>query len=346
MGYSFKNPSLLLMAVTHPSAKSFFQIDKDYEKLEALGDAILDYIININMMRFTMFERYLPQHDQENLSEDQREFLKYYRASSDYNPCDAHQAKLKLAKNELLAKMSCVLGFHQYCLFYDQQDNLYSKKDVRDYLNYSFTSKNFPMNQRRIEPFETPKILGDIFESIIGAVYEDAGLDEVHRVFRHLLAPLITYNTQFSKLAELYGEPKEQMQWKCNELKIKPKYLIDEESQVLTVRSQKQLEHGRVEHVDALMFSCKVLFRNGRTMCRGIGSTKRQAERNAAVMGLLWIDQNIKELKSNVKTAKAKDSAQEVQTAVAFTKFDDADVEREAPGNKPAQKAESPIKMR
>jgi dsRNA-specific ribonuclease len=36
------------------------------------------------------------------------------------------------------------------------------------------------MNQRRIEPFETPKILGDIFESVIGAVFEDGGLDAVH----------------------------------------------------------------------------------------------------------------------------------------------------------------------
>jgi dsRNA-specific ribonuclease len=35
-------------------------IGVDYEKIEALGDAILDYMININMMRNTMFERYLP----------------------------------------------------------------------------------------------------------------------------------------------------------------------------------------------------------------------------------------------------------------------------------------------
>mmetsp|Transcript_12898 Transcript_12898/g.19989 ORF Transcript_12898/g.19989 Transcript_12898/m.19989 type:complete len:454 (-) Transcript_12898:711-2072(-) len=59
--YKFKNPKILLSALTHPSAKSFYQLDSDYEKLEALGDAILDYMININMMRFTMFERYLPQ---------------------------------------------------------------------------------------------------------------------------------------------------------------------------------------------------------------------------------------------------------------------------------------------
>ena len=29
-----------------------------YEKLEVLGDAILDYIANSNLIKFTMFEKY------------------------------------------------------------------------------------------------------------------------------------------------------------------------------------------------------------------------------------------------------------------------------------------------
>jgi dsRNA-specific ribonuclease len=60
LNYKFKNPKLLLAALTHRSARSYYQLDADYEKLEALGDAILDYVININTMRYTMFERYLP----------------------------------------------------------------------------------------------------------------------------------------------------------------------------------------------------------------------------------------------------------------------------------------------
>ncbi len=30
-----------------------------YEKLEVLGDAILDYVVNYNIMHYTLFERYL-----------------------------------------------------------------------------------------------------------------------------------------------------------------------------------------------------------------------------------------------------------------------------------------------
>jgi dsRNA-specific ribonuclease len=36
------------------------------------------------------------------------------------------------------------------------------------------------LNQREIEPFEAPKILGDIFESVIGAVFEDGGMNAVY----------------------------------------------------------------------------------------------------------------------------------------------------------------------
>ena len=127
--------------------------------------------------------------------------------------------------------MACTFGFHKYCLYWDQHENDYSKKDVRDYLLYSFTDKNFPMNQRKIEPFETPKALGDLFESVMGAIYEDGGLDSVHRVYKHLLSPLILYNTVFSKLCNKYGEPKEQFQWKAHEFMIKPKYLLTESAE-------------------------------------------------------------------------------------------------------------------
>lgn len=194
--------------------------------------------------------------------------------------------------------MTCLLGFHKYSLYYDQSENQYSKKDIRDYLQYSFTHKNFPMNQRKLEPFETPKVLGDIFEAVIGAVYEDRGLDAVHKVYKHILAPLIMYNCQFCKLQAVYGEPKEQFQWRCNEVKIKPKYSGSEE---LT-------EELVTDDCTAMMHRCKVIYSNGKQMCEGTGSSKRQAERNAAVMGLRWLDANREQLLANLKKKQRQES--------------------------------------
>lgn len=71
------------------------------------------------------------------------------------------------------------------------------------------------------------------------------------------------------------------------------------------------------------MYTCQIIFRNGQEMCRSIGSSKRQAERNAAVMGLKWIDDHSQEL---YKEVKRKVQGEERVTAVKFTKFEEIDL--------------------
>lgn len=56
------------------------QLDSCYEKLEVLGDSILDYVANSNLIKFTMFERY-------NL---QDRVKKQYITQEDFQPFDAH----------------------------------------------------------------------------------------------------------------------------------------------------------------------------------------------------------------------------------------------------------------
>ena len=57
-GLKFKNKNILLEALTHRSFKETYGLSFCYEKLEVLGDAILDYIANSNLIKFTMFEKY------------------------------------------------------------------------------------------------------------------------------------------------------------------------------------------------------------------------------------------------------------------------------------------------
>jgi hypothetical protein len=79
--YRFKDPLLLLEAFTHKSGQRYFKVDCNYEKLEILGDAILDYLVNSNLLRFTLFERYLNEDDDS------------YKFGEDFHCGDAHQAK-------------------------------------------------------------------------------------------------------------------------------------------------------------------------------------------------------------------------------------------------------------
>ena len=50
----------------------------------------------------------------------------------------------------------------------------------------------------------------------------------------------------------------------------------------------------------AEMYTCDVIYRRGEVMCQGFGSTKRQAERNAGVVGLKWLKEHPELLKKEI----------------------------------------------
>jgi hypothetical protein len=58
LGYQFKDKNLLLEAFTSRSFMETYRTGSCYEKLEVLGDAVLDYVANSNLIKFTMFEKY------------------------------------------------------------------------------------------------------------------------------------------------------------------------------------------------------------------------------------------------------------------------------------------------
>ena len=58
LGYEFKDKFLLLEAFTHKSFKEYHGLTLQYERLEVLGDAVLDYVANSNLIKYTILEKY------------------------------------------------------------------------------------------------------------------------------------------------------------------------------------------------------------------------------------------------------------------------------------------------
>ena len=123
------------------------------------------------------------------------------------------------------------------------------------------------MDESEIEPFEAPKILGDVFESVIGAIFVDGGLNAVMRVYKHLVSPLILYIAKFSK--EACKEPKETFVIRAaTEFRIKPKFFLHEQASVKEVSSKELVitEYSQESHrllTEASMYQCDVLYRKG-----------------------------------------------------------------------------------
>ena len=62
IGYHFEDPSLLEMALTHPSALGDDEVAESYERLEFLGDALVDAVVSR-----LLYERY-PTHQEGDLT--------------------------------------------------------------------------------------------------------------------------------------------------------------------------------------------------------------------------------------------------------------------------------------
>lgn len=188
LNYNFSNKTLLIEALTHRTFNETHNLPcGNFEKLEVLGDAILDYLANSNLLRYTMFERY-------NIEE--RRHQKYIMPE-DFKPFDAHQAKCLLTKNDFLAKLVILFGIHEHVLFEKpklaafktttstnemeidwvqkpENDNNLMESEVDKYIRYT-SQKNFRINNQCIELFEPSKILGDVFEALMAAVFRDGG---------------------------------------------------------------------------------------------------------------------------------------------------------------------------
>lgn len=78
------------------------------------------------------------------------------------------------------------------------------------------------MNGREIDLCEPPKILGDIFESLMGAIFLDGGIEKVIEVYQHLLSPFILFTSKYSK--QLCKEPKDDFNSLSNLLQIRPHF--------------------------------------------------------------------------------------------------------------------------
>jgi len=210
IGYRFKNPELLVQAFSHSSYVNEQNNPefRDNERLEFLGDAVLDLAIShILMGRF------------QDASEGE---LSKFRAM--------------VVDESGLFHVASTLGLGQYLLLGKGEEQTRGR--------------------------EKPSILADTTESVIGAVYLDGGFDKalkmIRRTFANLLEKVGTY--------ELHSDFKSLLQEFTQQTrKTLPRYQIVEES------GQAHKKTFRI-----------ALVLKGKKISEGEGSSKKEAEQNAA----------------------------------------------------------------
>ncbi|KAL5571250.1 hypothetical protein UlMin_020847 [Ulmus minor] len=226
IGYEFTNKRLLEEAFTHGSFSRGSKFS--YDRLEYVGDAVLNLLFSREQF-----------HEYPDLNSGQ---LTRLRASN--------------VDTEKLARVAIKHGLHRYLR--------HNKPLLEDQIK-EFTQElsNYPVHSNGL--IDPPKVLADVVESTIGAVYIDSNSsDTVWMVFKGLLEPIISPEM-------MRPHPKTQLYEMCQKNHLKIKFVDQWEASTsidvfidnqfmgrATYKLKKEIAHNRAAKT-ALENICKLL---------------------------------------------------------------------------------------
>ncbi|KAL9677647.1 hypothetical protein QQ045_005880 [Rhodiola kirilowii] len=156
--YDFHIKSLLVEAVTHASEQEV-GVSYCYQRLEFLGDSVLDLLITWHL----------------------------YQSHKDVDPGELTDLRSASVNNENFARVAVRHELYQHL----QHCSGFLLNQIDEYVKFLSISRN---NSSAHHDKKGPKALGDMVESIAGAILIDAklDLDEVWRIYKPLLSPIVT----------------------------------------------------------------------------------------------------------------------------------------------------------
>ncbi|CAN8009744.1 unnamed protein product [Ixodes pacificus] len=171
IGYRFRDRAYLLQAFTHASYH-YNRLTDCYQRLEFLGDAVLDYLITRHL----------------------------YDDPQRHSPGTLTDLRSALVNNTFFASLAVKYDFHRY--FKNVSPGLFAV--IQRFVETKCHSDGFRYHEKyyleeeeceEAEEVEVPKALGDIFESVAGAIFLDSNmsLDTVWRVYYAMMKPEIEY---------------------------------------------------------------------------------------------------------------------------------------------------------
>ncbi|RAL54301.1 hypothetical protein DM860_001429 [Cuscuta australis] len=197
--YKFSDPSLLVEALTHGS---FMQSDipRCYQRLEFIGDAVLDYVITVHL---------------------------YYKHPG-LTPGLLTDLRSCSVNNDCYALCAVKAGLHKQLLYFSTvlQKHI---ADTVERVEKLCVSSTFGWESE----INFPKVLGDIIESLAGAILIDSGFnkDRVYGCIIPLLEPMVTPETlTLHPVRELYELCRSR-----NYIMKKPSVTVENEVTTLTM---------------------------------------------------------------------------------------------------------------
>lgn len=253
IGYKFKRRPFLMSALTHASylkpEGNVGCFAETFERLEFLGDAVADYCVVCYL----------------------------YEMNPELQPGELTNLKGNVVSNESFARISVTHGFHKFLY----HSSAAVAADIETFLSsipQDLTkggSGSHSGLKRNFGEIAAPKILGDVFEAIIGAVFVDSGLEQAWKVCMRLLKDSLKIN----------ADPERNDMHPCDELKSRVVH-----SWKLCSRGPSYETKSRPGPRKGIVCYVKIL---GETIATGNGSVTKRAKLTAASAALTLLkDEN------------------------------------------------------
>ncbi|KAJ0091009.1 hypothetical protein Patl1_13738 [Pistacia atlantica] len=269
VGYEFSVKFLLQEAITHASVQEFYC----YERLEFLGDAVLDLLITWHL----------------------------YQSHTDIDPGDLTDLRSASVNNENFAQVAVRNNLYKHLQHCSTLLLSQITEYVKSFPNLSDTNSSGPSTK-------APKALGDLVESIVGAILIDSklNLDEVWRICKPLLSPIVTPD-------KLELPPLRELNELCDSLgyfiKIKCTHKGEMVQAELTLQLEDALLVGQGQERskkaakgNAALPLLKKL--ESRGICKGVSKTRKLAPHYSADSSSLDLDNNVSRQTSNEDLAE------------------------------------------
>uniref|UniRef100_A0A061QLI9 Putative dicer-2 n=1 Tax=Cupiennius salei TaxID=6928 RepID=A0A061QLI9_CUPSA len=187
INYKFNDKALLLQAFTHPSY-FYNEITDCFQRLEFLGDAVLDFLITRQL----------------------------YEDPNDHSPGRLTDLRSALVNNIYFAYVAVKYEYNKYIKMLSSHlfglmnyfiDELKKSEAFKFFEKHGYYLEEIECFE--LDEVEVPKALGDIFESVAGAIYLDSGmsLDTVWKVYYPMIAPAMHHLSEHvpvSPVRQLY----------------------------------------------------------------------------------------------------------------------------------------------
>jgi len=212
LGYHFQDQDLLETALTHRSCLNQPGLKSTYERLEFLGDAILEMLISTYL----------------------------YRQYPDKMEGYLTAARSAIVRTESLSKISKQNHFNDYIRMSKGEEATGGRKN--------------------------PSILEDVIESLIGALYQDGGLEIAKGFFEKFILPNAVGIIALNQLKDSKSLLQEKLQSQGLG------------SPVYQTVSEVGLDHNKTFEVAVII--------GGQPLATGLGKSKQEAEQKAATAAL------------------------------------------------------------